>query len=75
MKFAIKAMAISTNGGLLSVPGTEVIDTDENVLFMGLTGPWEIEDRYLSFWNRLNDSWENEIRPEKIVVLSVAEVK
>lgn len=38
---------------------TELIDED-NVLFRDCMGPWDIEDRYEAFWNRLNASWETE---------------
>ena len=52
-------------------PRDEDIDTETNELFMGATGPWDVEDRYLAFWNRLNDNWEEHPPPARVVVLSV----
>ena len=37
---------------------TEEIDTETNQLFYGCSSPWEVEDQYERFWNRLQDDWE-----------------
>jgi len=52
---------------------TEEIDTETNELFPGATGPWDVEDRYEAFWNRLDPSWETAfpVYKEKVKVLSV----
>jgi len=36
-------------------------------------GPWDVEDRYEAFWNRLNDSWEWDFPKgkEKVKVMRV----
>ena len=54
----------------------EEIDTETNELFAEATGPWDVEDRYHAFWNRLNDSWERGFPEykEKVLVVSVIEV-
>ncbi len=73
--FDVLAMSISTATGLrLAEPRTETVTT-ENPLFAGATGPWDVEDRYLAFWNRLNDSWEQIQRTSKVIVISVVEVQ
>jgi hypothetical protein len=51
----------------------EEIDTETKGLFEGATGPWDVEDRYERFWNRLNPSWEHAFPEykEKVKVISV----
>jgi hypothetical protein len=58
---------------VVSPPRVEDIDTETNELFFGATGPWDVEDRYEAFWNRLNDSWETAFPgyKEKVKVVSV----
>jgi hypothetical protein len=75
--FDITAMAVNPDtGDKLADPRTERIDTAENELFEGCTTPWEVEDRFLGYWNRLNDHWEYEYPQgkEKLCVLSVTPV-
>lgn len=52
---------------------TETIDTETNELFHMASSPWEVEDAYEAFWNRLNDSWEYDwpAYKEKVKVISV----
>ena len=53
------------------------IDTGDNELFHGCVGPWDVEDTYSAFWNRLNASWERDFpaaNHDKVVVVSVVEV-
>lgn len=52
---------------------TEEVDTETNELFRMASSPWEVEDIYESFWNRLNDSWEYQFPDgkEKVKVISV----
>ena len=76
MKYAVNAMSIDPRTGeKCGEPRTEIIDTDTNVLFAGATGPWDVEDRYAAFWNRLNDSWEARFPAykDKVIVISVSE--
>lgn len=51
----------------------EEIDTETNQLFASARGPWEVEDIYEAFWNRLNGSWEYDFPDdkEKVKVISV----
>ena len=55
---------------------TERIDPETNPVFEGCQRPWEIEDAYEAYWNRINDTWEYEFPPgkEKVKVLRVVEV-
>lgn len=74
MQFNVTAFSIDpTNGDVLSQPRVELIDTETNELFHGLYRPWEIEDQFTAFWNRLNPSWEHDFPSgkEKVVVVSV----
>ncbi len=74
MKYAVTAMSVDPRTGTVTgQPRVEEIDTATNELFSGATGRWDVEDRYAAFWNRLNDSWENDFPPykDKVVVLSV----
>ena len=53
------------------------VDPETNVIYEGCEGPWDVEDAYEAFWNRLNDSWEW-VFPrdqEKVKVLRVEEVR
>ena len=50
----------------------EIIDTETNKLFQDCKEVWEIEDRYESFWNRLNDGYGN---PQIVKVLDVTPLK
>lgn len=71
----VLAVAVDPRDGTpLAEPRTERIEPD-NELFASATGPWDVEDRYLAFWNRLNDSWEHQLRDEKVLVISVKEVQ
>lgn len=77
MKYDVTAICVDPpTGDVIAGPRVETIDTEENDLFRGATGPWEVEDMYHTFWNRLNDSWERDFPfgKEKVVVLSVTEV-
>ena len=60
-------------GELMGQPRIERIDTDENEIFRDCSGPWEVEDRYHAYWNRLQDDWEHNFpaSKEKVLVLSV----
>jgi hypothetical protein len=59
-----------------SPPRTERIDTEENELFYQCSSPWEVEDMYHTFWNRLSSDWEWEFpaHKEKVLVISVERV-
>lgn len=77
MIYEVTAIAIDPERpGLVSEPRTETIDTETNELFQDCTGPWEIEDRYHEFWNRLNGSWEHDFPrgKEKVLVVTVEAV-
>lgn len=60
-------------GPSIGVQRSSVIDTVENELFRGCRGPWDVEDRFEAFWNRLNDSWERDwpLGKERVKVLQV----
>jgi hypothetical protein len=75
MKYIVTAMSVSPmTGEITGEPREEVIDTETNEIFAGATGRWDVEDRYLAFWNRLSDSWEEEYPPDqKVIVLTVKE--
>ena len=64
-------------GKIVAPPRTERIDPDVDVFFEGCAGPWEIEDAYELYWNRVNDNWEW-VFPrgkEKVKVLRVERVR
>lgn len=72
MRYVVKAMSVDPQtGDVTGQPSDEVIDTEDNVLFLGADGRWDVEDRYLAFWNRLDPSWEDDIPGERVVVLTV----
>lgn len=72
MKFIVKAIGIDAVTGDTLPARDETIDTATNVLFEGCSTPWEVEDRYEAFWNRLNPSWETRFPNEhKVKVVSV----
>lgn len=74
--YDVNAMSFNWHTGEVLDIRVERVDADENPIFRGCSGPWEIEDRYEAFWNRLNDSWEYEFPPnkEKVKVLEVTPV-
>jgi hypothetical protein len=74
-QYDVLAIAVDPDGNPLAEPRTERVDTDaEGSLFAGAKGPWDVEDVYHAFWNRLNDSWEGQIRNEKVLVINVRKV-
>lgn len=78
--YDVTAIAIDTHPDVEWPVGparTERIDTETNELFHGCTGPWEVEDQYERFWNRLNDSWEYDFptAKEKVKVIRVVKVE
>lgn len=77
MIYDVTAMAVNPETGEVLGVRTESIDTETNELFHMASSPWEVEDIYERFWNRLNDSWEYDFPSgkEKVKVISVAEVR
>ena len=77
MQYDVTAIGLDPQtGAILGGPRTDRIDTETNVVFEECEGPWEIEDMYEAFWNRLNNSWEW-VFPrgkEKVKVLRVEQV-
>lgn len=73
MIFNVTAIAVDPETGEATAPRTESIDTSENTLFEDCTSPWEVEDRYELYWNRLNDGWEYAfpVGKEKVKVIKV----
>jgi len=74
MIYNVTAFSIDPRTGeVTSEPRVEEIDNETNELFHGCSSPWEIEDQYHAFWNRLNNSWEYDFPEykEKVVVVSV----
>lgn len=58
----------------------ERIDTNENVLFKSKQTPWDVADMVEAYWNRLNDSDEDNVGnahspSQRVVVTQVMEVK
>lgn len=74
MKYLVTAVAVDPQyPNTFSPAREEEIDTETNVLFSDARGPWDVEDTYERFWNRLNDSWEHDFPSgkEKVKVISV----
>ena len=74
MIYDVTAISVDPRTGeVTGEPRVEEIDTETNEIFADATGPWEIEDRYHEFWNRLNYSWERNFPEykEKVLVISV----
>lgn len=65
--FEVLAQSHLRNFGPLCEPRTEVIDTDTNRLFAGMTTEPEIKARYEAFWNDIN--------PRSLEVVKVLSVK
>ncbi len=78
MRYDVTAIRLNPQtGAVVEGPRTERIDPETNIVFQGCDGPWEIEDAYEAFWNRLNLSWEW-LFPHgkgKVKVLHVEEVR
>lgn len=77
MKFEVTAIAINPQTNeIVADPRTEEINTLDNTIFRGCRTPWDIEDQYEAFWNRLNESWEYNFPQgkEKVKVISVTQV-
>ena len=74
MKYVVTAVSVDPKfPNTFSEAREEVIDTEDNELFRGANGPWDVEDIYHRYWNRLNDRWENAFPEykEKVLVISV----
>jgi hypothetical protein len=76
MLFEVVAVALSPETGDVTPPRSETINTEENSLFTDCSSPWEVEDRYEAYWNRLNACWEDSFPAgkEKVKVLSVTRI-
>ena len=79
MKYVVTSICIKRNGPLSveiitldtgDITREETIDTETNEVFYGLTEPYEIEDRYEAYWNRLNGGYKNH---QIVKVLNVLE--
>ena len=71
----VNAMSVDPiTGSVEGEPRVERVDTT-NPLFEHCRTPWDVEDAYHAFWNRLDDRWMTRFPEgkEKVVVLSVAE--
>ena len=74
MKYVVTAVSVDPRyPNTFSEAREELIDTETNELFTDARGPWDVEDTYERFWNRLNDSWEHDFpaMKEKVLVISV----
>lgn len=74
MKYIVTAIAIDPiEEVVIGQPREEEIDTETNVIFGSCRGPWDVEDAYEAFWNRLNANWETDFPrdKEKVKVISV----
>ena len=77
MQYDVTAIGLDPlTGEVVAPPRTERIDPETNSVFQRCKRPWEIEDAYEAFWNRLDESWEHEFPPgkEKVKVLRVEQV-
>lgn len=87
MKYEVVSICIASAGqGVILKPNApnfdsegrahEIIDTETNTLFKDCKGPWDVEDAYEAFWNRLNDFWERDFpaTKERVKVLYVKEL-
>ena len=77
MQYEVTAIGLDPQtGAVVAGPRTERIDPETNVLFQECKSPWDIEDAYEAFWNRLNNSWEWAFPrdKEKVKVLRVEQV-
>lgn len=81
MKYVITAMNVKRDGYQVhtwddgDITRDEIIDTEDNILFEGMTEPWEIEDRYEEYWNRLNDGYNNREIVKVLNVIPIKEIK
>ena len=76
MKYLVTAIAVDPNDGtIVGGPRDEEIDTETNELFHHRMTPWEVEDAYEAFWNRLNSSWEHDFPYGKGGDLSLTNIK
>lgn len=74
MKYLVTAVSVDPKlPNTFSEAREEEIDTETNELFGAARGPWEVEDIYEAYWNRLNDGWEHNwpAYKEKVKVISV----
>lgn len=74
MKYIVTAVAVDPKyPNTFSPAREEEIDTDTNELFNDARGPWDVEDAYVRFWNRLNPGWEYDFPDgkERVLVISV----
>lgn len=77
MQYDVKALSMDPRtGDITGAPRVERIDTATNDIFRDCEGPWDVEDHYEAFWNRLNSSWEHSFPSykDKVLVLSVEAV-
>lgn len=75
MKFIVSALSVNPRtGDVTGGPRDEIVDTEENILFAGCHTPWEVEDQYEAYWNRLNASWEDNF-PDYKAKVKVLDVK
>jgi hypothetical protein len=78
MQYDVTAIGLDPRtGAVVAGPRTVRVDPETNVVFEGCEGPWDVEDAYEAFWNRLNGSWEWMFPrdQEKVKVLRVEEVR
>ena len=78
MQYDVTAVALDPlTGAVIAAPRTDRIDTETNELFGDCEGPWEVEDRFEAFWNRLSPSWEYgfSCAKEKVKVVRVDVVR
>lgn len=76
MKYIVTAVSVDPIEQVItSSARDEEIDTETNMLFSGCAGPWDVEDQYERFWNRLQDDWEYDFPPgkERVKVISVVQ--
>ena len=74
MKYLVTAVSVDPRyPNTFSPSREEEIDTEDNQLFRGCSSPWDVEDQYHRYWNRLNDDWEHDfpVGKDNVLVISV----
>lgn len=68
MKFAVTAQSCNRASGQINGPlREEVVDTETNRIFTGLTTVLEVKEAYEGFWNYTNESSESVVFVHQVV--------
>ena len=74
--FEVTAVSVRPDTLAVSPPRVEIVNATTNQIFQWCSTPWDVEDQYEAFWNRLNLSWMNDwpSGKERVKVLAVREL-